>query len=173
MLSAKKFAANLAAIRKNDDLFRELVADSLAFAIFHARNHGQKTPFMDLCAAVPGWLQRDIGKVTLAKRKTSEDACQREADMLVAVWWQSHQERREAAKAQREARKATTPLPEKNNAATAQETALTGENEVVAENLPQFCLVSGDDVVELSADEARELVAMVVAMRKPKLRVAA
>lgn len=173
MLTAKKFAANLATIRKNDESFRELIADSLTFAIFHARNHGQKTPFMDLCAAVPGWLQRDISKVALAKRKTSEEACQHEADMLVAVWWQSHQERKEAAKAQREARKAMAPLPKKNNATKAQETALPGNNEVVAVNLPEFCLVSGDDVVELSADEARELVAMVVAMRKPKLQAVA
>lgn len=76
MLNAKQFAARLESIRKSDEKFRIMVAEALSFAIYHARNHGQKTPFINLQSACPGWLQKGLKSVALGKKKVTEQECE-------------------------------------------------------------------------------------------------
>lgn len=180
MLTAKKFAASLVAIRKNDEAFRDLIAGALAFAVFHARNHGQKTPFIELQAAAPGWLQKALKTVPLAKvsakRALSEENAEHEAGFRVAEWFASHEEQKALRAASRiaKATKTSAPIPEptqgEENAAESQDEAMLGECEEVEVS---SALIINGEVVELSRNEAEALRSTLNAMRAmPLLKVA-
>ena len=180
MLTAKKFAASLVAIRKNDEAFRQLISDALAFAVFHARNHGQKTPFLELQAAAPGWLQKALKTVPLAKvsakRALSEENAEHEAAFRVAEWFASHEEQKALRAASRAAKaiKTTAPIPEptqgEENATAAQDDVIDGESETV--EVSSALIVNGQ-VTEISRNEADMLMSALQAMRSmPLLKVA-
>ena len=174
MLTAKKFASSIAAIRKSDELFRQLVADTLAFSIFHARNHGQKTPFMELQAAAPGWLQKHLKSVPLgkvaAKHALSEENAEHEAAFRVAEWFASHEEQKAIRAANRKAKapaapKVETVKPETVEAETIIETTVT--------DIQTDCALIVDcQVVEITEEEATALAAYLQQLRAPMLKVA-
>lgn len=170
MLSAKKFAANLRSIRLADEAFREMVAESLAFAIFHARNHGQKTPFMDLCEAVPGWLKGKMEKVPVGKKKIGESEAESEASFRVAEWFASHEQQKAIRNANRKAKAKPEAAPSES-ASEAQEPSadavpLAAPGTIESEAIEVTdALVFHGEVLEVSADEATQLAAYLTQLR--------
>ena len=174
MLTAKKFASSIAAIRKNDELFRQLVAYALAFSIFHARNHGQKTPFMELQAAAPGWLQKHLKSVPLgkvaAKHALSEENAEHEAAFRVAEWFASHEEQKAIRAANRKAKAPATPKVETVETETVEENVVI---ETTVTDIQTDCALIVDcQVVEITEDEATALASYLKQLRAPKLMVA-
>ena len=177
MLTSKQFAARLQSIRKSDEALRLAVAEALAFAIFHARNHGQKTPFIELCSAVPGWLQKDIGRVAVGKKKIEEAACVMEAEFRVAEWFATHDERKAIRNANRVAKKAQeapTVALQSTNADEPVGEAIEGEFEVLEAHAVGNALVINGELIELDAEEADALVTILTQMRgRATLKIAA
>ena len=179
MLTAKKFASSIAAIRKNDELFRQLVADTLAFSIFHARNHGQKTPFMELQAAAPGWLQKHLKSVPLgkvaAKHALSEENAEHEAAFRVAEWFATHEEQKAIRAANRKAKAPATPKVETVEPETV-EPETVEENVVIETTVTDIqtdcALIVDCQVVEITEEEASALAAYLQQLRAPMLKVA-
>ena len=187
MLTAKKFASSIAAIRKNDELFRQLVADTLAFSIFHARNHGQKTPFMELQAVAPGWLQKHLKSVPLgkvaAKHALSEENAEHEASFRVAEWFATHEEQKAIRAANRKAKAPATPKVEivepmspetidsgESEAIDSGESeAIDGESKIVD---VECGIIFGGAVTVITEAEAEALVAYLTQLRMPALKVA-
>ena len=174
MLTAKKFASSIAAIRKNDELFRQLVADTLAFSIFHARNHGQKTPFMELQAAAPGWLQKHLKSVPLgkvaAKHALSVDFAENEAAFRVAEWFATHEEQKAIRAANRKAKTPTAPKAETVEPETVEENVVI---ETTVTDIQTDCALIVDcQVVEITEDEATALASYLKQLRAPMLKVA-
>lgn len=177
MLTSKKFAASLNAIRKNDEAFRTLIAETLAFAIFHARNHGQKTPFMQLQEAAPGWLQKNLKSVPLgkvaAKNALSEENAEHEASFRVAEWFATHEEQKAIRAANRKAKAPAAPKVETVEPMapeTLDETdAIDGESEVVD---VESAIIFNGSVVQVTSEEAEALVAYLTQLRMPTLKVA-
>lgn len=172
MLTAKKFASSIAAIRKNDELFRQLVADTLAFSIFHARNHGQKTPFMELQAAAPGWLQKHLKSVPLgkvaAKHALSEENAEHEASFRVAEWFASHEEQKAIRAANRKAK----VQPAKAEAVESPEAVIIEEIVETVDISGECALIVDCQVVEITEQEASMLAAYLQQLRQPALKVA-
>ena len=178
MLTAKKFASSIAAIRKNDELFRQLVADTLAFSIFHARNHGQKTPFMELQAAAPGWLQKHLKSIPLgkvaAKHALSEENAEHEASFRVAEWFATHEEQKAIRAANRKAKAPATPKvetvePMSPETVDSKLDAIDAESEVVD---VECGIIFGGGVTVITETEAEALVAYLAQLRMPALKVA-
>lgn len=179
MITSKKFAASLNAIRKNDEAFRQLIAETLAFAIFHARNHGQKTPFMELQAAAPGWLQKHLKSVPLgkvsAKNALSEENAEHEAAFRVAEWFATHEEQKAIRAANRKAKapathKVETVEPMASETIDSGESeAIDGESEIVD---VESAIIFNGNVVQVTAEEAEALVAYLTQLRMPALKVA-
>ena len=186
MLTSKKFTASLNAIRKADDVFRGLIADTLAFAIFHARNHGQKTPFIELQSAVPGWLQKHLKSVPLgkvsAKHALSEENVEHEASFRVAEWFATHEEqkairaanRKAKAPANRKAKAPATPKvetvePMSPETVDSELDAIDAESEVVE---VECGIIFGGGVTVITEAEAEALVAYLTQLRMPALKVA-
>lgn len=174
MLTAKKFASSIAAIRKNDELFRQLVADTLAFSIFHARNHGQKTPFMELQAAAPGWLQKHLKSIPLgkvaAKHALSEENAEHEASFRVAEWFATHEEQKAIRAANRKAKAPATPKVETVEPETVEENVVI---ETTVTDIQTDCALIVDcQVVEITEDEATALASYLKQLRAPMLKVA-
>ena len=179
MLTSKKFAASLNAIRKNDEAFRTLIAETLAFAIFHSRNHGQKTPFLQLQEAAPGWLQKHLKSVPLgkvaAKNALSEENAEHEASFRVAEWFATHEEQKAIRAANRKAKAPATPkvetvepmAPETIDANEAE--TIDGESEVVE---VECGIIFNGSVVQVTSEEAEALVAYLTQLRMPALKVA-
>lgn len=179
MLTSKKFAASLNAIRKNDEAFRTLIAETLAFAIFHARNHGQKTPFLQLQEAAPGWLQKHLKSVPLgkvaAKNALSEENAEHEASFRVAEWFATHEEQKAIRAANRKAKAPATPkvetvepmAPETIDASESE--TIDGESEVVE---VECGIIFNGSVVQVTSEEAEALVAYLTQLRMPALKVA-
>lgn len=177
MLTSKQFAARLQSIRKSDEALRLAVAEALAFAIFHARNHGQKTPFIELCAAVPGWLQKDISRIAVGKKKIEEAACVMEAEFRVAEWFATHDERKAIRNANRVAKKAQeapTVAPQSTNDSEPVEEYIEGDYEVLEAHAVGNALVINGELIELDAEEADALVTILTQMRgRATLKIAA
>ena len=179
MLTSKKFTASLNAIRKADDVFRGLIADTLAFAIFHARNHGQKTPFMELQAAAPGWLQKHLKSVPLgkvaAKRALSEENAEHEAAFRVAEWFATHEEQKAIRAANRKAKAPTAPKAETVEPETV-EPETVEENVVIETTVTDIqtdcALIVDCQVVEITEEEATALASYLKQLRAPQLKVA-
>lgn len=178
MLSSKKFTANLQSIRKADDVFRGLIAECLAFAIYHARNHGQKTPYMQLCEAAPGWLKKGLDSVPVskvaAKRQITEGEAENEASFRVAEWFASHAEQKAIRNANRKARVAT-PKPESKSEEPVQ--PVESDDDYISVNpvteIQTDCALIVDcQVVEITEQEATLLAAYLQQLRQPALRVA-
>lgn len=179
MITYKKFAASLNAIRKNDEAFRQLIAETLAFAIFHARNHGQKTPFMELQAAAPGWLQKHLKSVPLgkvsAKHALSEENAEHEASFRVAEWFATHEEQKAIRAANRKAKAPATPKVEtvepmvSETIDSGESEAIDGESEIVD---VESAIIFNGNVVQVTAEEAEALVAYLTQLRMPALKVA-
>lgn len=177
MLTSKKFAASLANIRKNDEAFRVLIAETLAFAIFHARNHGQKTPFMQLQEAVPGWLQKPIKSVPLgkvsAKNALSEENAEHEAAFRVAEWFASHDEQKAIRAANRKAKPAPAPKVETVEPMPSEmmdtSDPIDGESQVVD---VESAIIFDGKAVQVTSEEAELLVAYLTQLRTPALKVA-
>lgn len=179
MLTSKKFAASLNAIRKNDEAFRTLIAETLAFAIFHARNHGQKTPFLQLQEAAPGWLQKNLKSVPLgkvaAKNALTEENAEHEASFRVAEWFATHEEQKAIRAANRKAKAPAAPkvetvepmAPETVDSDEAE--AIDGESEVVD---VESAIIFNGSVVQVTSEEAEALVAYLTQLRMPALKVA-
>lgn len=170
MLSAKKFAANLRSIRLADEAFREMVAESLAFAIFHARNHGQKTPFMDLCDAVPGWLKGKLEKVPVGKKKIGESEAESEAAFRVAEWFASHEQQKAIRNANRKAKAKPEAAPSESVSEAQEPSAdvvpLAAPGTIESEAIEVHdALVFHGEVLEVSADEAAKLAAYLTQLR--------
>ena len=179
MLTSKKFTASLNAIRKADDVFRGLIADTLAFAIFHARNHGQKTPFIELQSAVPGWLQKHLKSVPLgkvsAKHALSEENAEHEAAFRVAEWFATHEEQKAIRAANRKAKAPATPKVETVEPETV-EPETVEENVVIETTVTDIqtdcALIVDCQVVEITEDEATALASYLKQLRAPMLKVA-
>ena len=180
MLTSKKFAASLNAIRKNDEAFRQLIADTLAFAIFHARNHGQKTPFLQLQEAAPGWLQKHLKSVPLgkvaAKNALSEENAEHEASFRVAEWFATHEEQKAIRAANRKAKAPATqkvetvePMAPETLDPTGETETIDGESEVVE---VECGIIFNGSVVQVTSEEAEALVAYLTQLRMPQLKVA-
>ena len=179
MITSKKFAASLNAIRKNDEAFRQLIAEALAFAIFHARNHGQKTPFIELQSAAPGWLQKHLKSIPLgkvaAKNALSEENAEHEAAFRVAEWFATHEEQKAIRAANRKAKAPTTPkvetiepmAPETIDSGESED--IDGESEIVD---VESAIIFNGNVVQVTAEEAEALVAYLTQLRMPALKVA-
>lgn len=173
MLTSKQFAARLQSIRKSDEALRLAVAEALAFAIFHARNHGQKTPFIELCAAVPGWLHKDICRVAVGKKKIEEAACVMEAEFRIAEWFATHEERKALRNASRVSKKAQPAPVEPKQEAVVPE-VIEGEYEVLEAHAVGNALVINGELIELDAEEADALVTILTQMRgRATLKIAA
>ena len=180
MITSKKFAASLNAIRKNDEAFRTLIAETLAFAIFHARNHGQKTPFMELQAAAPGWLQKHLKSVPLgkvaAKNALSEENAEHEASFRVAEWFATHEEQKAIRAANRKAKapaapkvETVEPMAPETLDPTGETETIDGESEVVE---VESAIIFNSNVIQVTAEEAEALVAYLTQLRMPQLKVA-
>lgn len=178
MITSKKFAASLNAIRKNDEAFRQLIAETLAFSIFHARNHGQKTPFMELQAAAPGWLQKHLKSVPLgkvaAKHALSEENAEHEAAFRVAEWFATHEEQKAIRAANRKAKAPATPKvetvePMSPETMDSELDAIDAESEVVE---VECGIIFGGEVTVITETEAEALVAYLTQLRMPALKVA-
>ena len=179
MITSKKFAASLNSIRKNDEAFRQLIAETLAFAIFHARNHGQKTPFLQLQEAAPGWLQKNLKSVPLgkvaAKNALTEENAEHEASFRVAEWFATHEEQKAIRAANRKAKAPATPkvetvepmAPETVDSDEAE--AIDVESEIVD---VESAIIFNGNVVQVTAEEAEALVAYLTQLRLPQLKVA-
>lgn len=171
MLTSKKFASNIAKIRTTDEAFRQLVAESLAFAIFHARNHGQKTPFLQLVEAAPGWLKKPLNSVPLgkvaAKNALSEANAEHEADFRVSEWFASHDEQKAIRAANRKAKAPAAPKAE----TVEDETPV--EDVVATKDIETDCALIVDcQVVEITEAEANLLATYLQQLRQPALKVA-
>ena len=179
MLTSKKFTASLNAIRKADDVFRGLIADTLAFSIFHARNHGQKTPFMELQSAAPGWLQKHLKSVPLgkvaAKHALSEENAEHEASFRVAEWFATHEEQKAIRAANRKAKAPATPKVETVEPETV-EPETVEENVVIETTITDIqtdcALIVDCQVVEITEEEASALAVYLQQLRAPQLKVA-
>ena len=180
MLTSKKFVASLNAIRKNDEAFRTLIAETLAFAIFHARNHGQKTPFLQLQEVAPGWLQKHLKSVPLgkvaAKNALNEENAEHEASFRVAEWFASHEEQKAIRAANRKAKAPATPKVEtvepmapETLDPTGETEPIDGESEVVD---VESAIIFNGNVVQVTAEEAEALVAYLTQLRMPQLKAA-
>lgn len=166
MLNAKQFAARLDTIKKTDEKFRLVVSEALAFAIYHARNHGQKTPFINLQEACPGWLQKGLSKVALSKKKTTEQECEMEAEFRVSEWFATHEQQKAIRAANRKAKAASVPT---NDPVSADSDSDVIEGEVV--RVTDELIVNGQ-AIELTADEADALAGYLMSLRMPALKVA-
>ena len=180
MLTYKKFTASLNAIRKRDEAFRTLIAETLAFAIFHARNHGQKTPFLQLQEAAPGWLQKHLKSVPLgkvaAKNALTEENAEHEASFRVAEWFASHEEQKAIRAANRKAKAPATPKVEtvepmapETLDPTGETETIDGESEVVD---VESAIIFNGNVIQVTAEEAETLVAYLTQLRVQQLKVA-
>lgn len=166
MLNSKQFAARLDSIRKTDEKFRLVIAEALAFAIYHARNHGQKTPFINLQDACPGWLQKSLKKVALGKKKITEQEVEYEAEFRVSEWFASHEEQKAIRNSQRKAKVAANePVVTAETVETSD--VIEGEVVYVSDEL----VVNGT-AIALTADEADQLANYLMAIRMPALKVA-
>ena len=180
MLTSKKFAASLNAIRKNDEAFRTLIAETLAFAIFHARNHGQKTPFLQLQEVAPGWLQKHLKSVPLgkvaAKNALTEENAEHEASFRVAEWFASHEEQKAIRAANRKAKAPATPKVETVEPMAPETLDSTGETETIDNESKvvdvESAIIFNGNVVQVTAEEAEALVAYLTQLRLPQLKVA-
>lgn len=168
MLNAKQFAARLESIKKSDEKFRIMVAEALSFAIYHARNHGQKTPFINLQSACPGWLQKGLKAVALGKKKITEHECEYEAEFRVSEWFATHEEQKAIRAANRKAKVASAPV---NDGSVTPEavTIETIEGDVI--RVTDELIVNGL-AIELSAEEADALAGYLMTLRLPALKVA-
>lgn len=169
MLNAKQFAARLDSIRKTDEKFRLVIAEALAFAIYHARNHGQKTPFINLQEACPGWLQKGLNKVALGKKKITEQEAEYEAEFRVSEWFASHEEQKAIRNSQRKAKAAATVTNDDHVTIEPADTAETIEGEVVY--VSDELVVNGT-AIALTASEADQLANFLMSLRMPALKVA-
>lgn len=169
MLNAKQFNARLESIKKSDEKFRIMIAEALAFAIYHARNHGQKTPFINLQAACPGWLQKGLSKVALGKKKIAENECEYEAEFRVSEWFATHEEQKAIRNANRKAKAEATVTNDPVATDDTIETAETIEGEVVY--VTDELVVNGQ-AITLSANEADALMGYLMSLRMPALKVA-
>lgn len=168
MLNAKQFAARLESIKKSDEKFRIMVAEALSFAIYHARNHGQKTPFINLQSACPGWLQKGLKAVALGKKKVTEQECEYEAEFRVSEWFATHEEQKAIRAANRKAKVASAPVNDET-VTTEAVTIETIEGEVI--RVTDELIVNGL-AIELSAEEADALAGYLMTLRLPALKVA-
>ena len=166
MLNAKQFNARLESIKKSDEKFRVMIAEALAFAIYHARNHGQKTPFINLQNACPGWLQKGLSKVALGKKKIAENECEYEAEFRVSEWFATHEEQKAIRNANRKAKAETVVT---NDAPETVETLDVIDGEVVY--VTDELVVNGN-AITLTANEADALMGYLMSLRMPALKVA-
>jgi len=168
MLNAKQFASRLESIKKSDEKFRIMVSEALAFAIYHARNHGQKTPFINLQAACPGWLQKGLSKVALSKKKIGETEAEHEAEFRVAEWFATHEEQKAIRNANRKAKAEAAPTNDDNvTEDTSEPDTIDGEYREVTNAL----IVNGQ-MIDLSDSEAELVARYVMELRLPALKVA-
>ena len=167
MLNAKQFAARLESIKKSDEKFRIMVAEALSFAIYHARNHGQKTPFINLQAACPGWLQKGLKAVALGKKKVTEQECEYEAEFRVSEWFATHEEQKASRAANRKAR-ASANEPTMTIEPSEPVSIETIEGEVI--HVSDELIVNGR-AIELTSDEADALAGYLMTLRLPALKV--
>ncbi len=172
MLNAKQFAARLDTIKKTDEKFRLVVSEALAFAIYHARNHGQKTPFINLQEACPGWLQKGLSKVALSKKKTTEQECEMEAEFRVSEWFATHEQQKAIRAANRKAKAASVPT---NDPVTTDDSPEADEPEIIVaeyEVLVSDELVVNGQAIALTPSEADALAGYLATLRMPALKVA-
>ena len=169
MLNAKQFAARLESIKKSDEKFRIMVSEALAFAIYHARNHGQKTPFINLQAACPGWLQKGLSKVALGKKKIDETEAEHEAQFRVAEWFATHEEQKAIRNANRKAKAEAAPTNDDNVTDETIDTAETIEGEF--REVTNGLILNGM-MIDLSDAEAEALSGYLMSLRLPALKVA-
>lgn len=169
MLNAKQFNARLESIKKSDEKFRIMVAEALAFAIYHARNHGQKTPFINLQNACPGWLQKGLSKVALGKKKIGETEAEHEAQFRVAEWFATHEEQKAIRNANRKAKAEATVTNDADVTSEATVTPDTIEGEVVY--VTDELVVNGN-AITLTANEADALMGYLMTLRMPALKAA-
>lgn len=169
MLNAKQFNARLESIKKSDEKFRIMIAEALAFAIYHARNHGQKTPFINLQNACPGWLQKGLSKVALGKKKISETEAEHEAQFRVAEWFATHEEQKAIRNANRKAKAEATVT---NDADVTSEDTVTPETiEGEFREVTNGLILNGM-MIDLSDAEAEALSGYLMSLRLPALKVA-
>ena len=169
MLNAKQFAARLESIKKSDEKFRIMVAEALSFAIYHARNHGQKTPFINLQSACPGWLQKGLKSVALGKKKVTEQECEYEAEFRVSEWFATHEEQKAIRAANRKAKVASAPV---NDETVSDETIEQAEPIEAEYREVTSALIFNGQMIDLSASEAEALMQYVMEIRIPALKVA-
>jgi hypothetical protein len=161
MITSQKFAANLRAFSKLDDMARELYAETAAYVLFQFHAHGNKDPLTKLQNAdLPAWVKDGFKKLTMGKRDkamTERNANMR-GDALAAQVFAGQSEKRQQAKFAREAKAKEAP---KANEAKANETIVKAD----------FILASQGVVTELSKDEYAALAAYLIELRSPKLLV--
>ena len=169
MLNAKQFNARLESIKKSDEKFRVMIAEALAFAIYHARNHGQKTPFINLQNACPGWLQKGLKAVALGKKKITENECEYEAEFRVSEWFATHEEQKAIRNANRKAKAEATVT---NDADVTSEDTVTPETiEGEFREVTNGLILNGM-MIDLSDAEAEALSGYLMSLRLPALKVA-
>lgn len=163
MLNAKQFAARLETIKKSDEKFRLVLSEALAFAIYHARNHGQKTPFINLQESCAGWLQKGLKAVALSKKKMTEQECELEAEFRVSEWFATHEQQKAIRAANRKAKVAANETVE---------TLPEGETvEAEYREVTNGLIINGQ-MIDLSDDEAESVMQYVMSLRLPALKVA-
>jgi len=107
LITARQFQSSLK--RLNDEELRTVAGECFAFALYHYHNHGQKTPFMQMQAAVAeskSFLANIVKKLTLGRREKvlSEHEAEMRADAAVALAFADVKTQRAIAKEQKAAR---------------------------------------------------------------------
>lgn len=168
MLTSKQFTARCATIGRAEDALRELVADCLAFALFHAVVHGNKKPMTQLCESAPtGWLRDQLDKVAVGRRDKSltESQAVARAGTIVAAMFASRKETLAIQKANREARAEAKAASESAQATTpATEPAAPAVGGSGATTAP-FSLTVKGELFELDAEEAEMALQYILAAR--------
>lgn len=176
IISARQFKANLARLAGEE--LKELVAATFAFALFQYHNHGQKTPFMEMQAAVVSsrsFMADIIKKLTLGRREKelSEEDAVRRADAAVAVAFADTKTKREIAKASRTPKAKPVKTVEPTEGADEKPEAeavvepLEGESKRV---VVASALIIGGEVVEITAEEADMIYEALMAHRTEETR---
>lgn len=177
IITAQKFANNCNKLRGEE--LAELVSATFAYALFHFRKDGQKTPYNKMVEAVTGsksMMADVIARLKLTKGEASEEAVIREADAQTAFAMADTATIRAIRKEQREARKAAKAAKATTQAkpAPVEDTVIVKDGEDGAPAVIEgeaktievhSALIIGGETVELTAGEADALYDALCAIR--------
>jgi len=178
IINNRAFTGNIVWIRGHAEKMRDRLVSSVAFMAFHAAKHGNKEPLQKWQApetGLPGWV-RDIAKsIPLKRDKAFTEEQAEELALQIVMFAYADREERNALQRKRRAA-VTKAAPEigetaksvKTSTASAKPSA--GKKADVSASAPHEltnALLIGGQSHELTAAEAKALLAHLQQMRKP------